>query len=118
MTKVIVILILLVLSTGCASVGDNSYQTSGAMIGGLAGSVIGGQVGDGYGNVAATIGGMMLGTHLGKSIGRTYDVNPSGNALTYPLYNNYSRQYPTIPNHQTYHDQMPSSTISYPNRER
>lgn len=70
--RLIPLLILLFLLTGCESL---SKRDTGTVLGGIAGGILGNQVGGGSGRTAAIIVGTLAGAYIGGSIGQQMDDN-------------------------------------------
>ena len=64
-------LLLLILSAGCASMGPK--EGAGSVIGGVGGAVIGSQFGGGAGRVVGTAIGAVAGVLIGQEIGKSLD---------------------------------------------
>ncbi len=67
-SRFLMLAILLVVLTGCAS-----QQQNGTIIGGITGALIGSAIGDGSGQNVAIAAGAIAGSLIGSSIGKRFD---------------------------------------------
>ncbi len=70
--KMVAVVLLVSLCTGCATDAGQQEQT-GMIIGGVLGGVLGSQVGGGHGRDAAIVAGALAGAAIGSSIGHSMD---------------------------------------------
>ena len=97
--------ILLVVLTGCAS-----QQQNGTLIGGVTGALIGSAIGDGSGQNVAIAVGAIAGGLIGSSIGQRFDEQDQGR-IAYSMERKQRSSWTNSTTGQRY-TVMPSSTLA------